>query len=103
MLEHIIDASEPWGQVDIRVGMRRRRRWSDDVKGLVMAESYASGAVVSEVARQHRPHGPAPEAIRPRQLPTFGKRQVLSIARGDVGEELRSLYITNSHDLFNQL
>ena len=30
-----------------------RRRWSDDVKAQIVAESYASGAVVSEVARRH--------------------------------------------------
>jgi transposase-like protein len=31
----------------------RRRRWSDDVKAQIVAESYAAGAVVSEVARRH--------------------------------------------------
>ena len=30
-----------------------RRRWSDDVKAQIVAESYAPGAVVSEVARRH--------------------------------------------------
>src|SRR6201997_2187405 len=30
-----------------------RRRWSDDVKAQIVAESYARGAVVSEVARRH--------------------------------------------------
>src|ERR1700752_790459 len=31
----------------------RRRRWSNDVKEQVVAESCALGAVVSEVARRH--------------------------------------------------
>jgi transposase-like protein len=31
----------------------RRRRWSGDVKAQIVAESYAPGAVVCEVARRH--------------------------------------------------
>jgi transposase len=39
--------------VDIQIGAGRRRRWSDKAKGQIVAESYAPGAVVSEVARRH--------------------------------------------------
>ena len=53
MVDHIVDASEPRGRVDIRVGVGRRRRWSVETKGRIVAESFAPGAVVSEVARRH--------------------------------------------------
>src|SRR5260370_16794395 len=53
MVDHIVDASKPRGRVDIQVGAGHRRRWSDEVKGRIVAESYAPGAVVSEVARRH--------------------------------------------------
>ena len=52
MVDHIVDASERRG-VDIRVGVGRRRRWRAEDKGRIVAESYAPGAVVSEVARRH--------------------------------------------------
>jgi transposase len=53
MVDHIVDASTPRGRVDIRSGVGRRRRWSDEEKGRIVAESCAPGAVVSEVARRH--------------------------------------------------
>src|SRR5947209_1575258 len=53
MVDHVFDTSRPRGRVDIHVGVGRRRRWSDEVKGRIVAESFAPGAVVSEVARQH--------------------------------------------------
>ena len=53
MVDHIVEASEPRGRVDIRVGVGRRRRWSVETKGRIVAESYAPGAVASEVARRH--------------------------------------------------
>jgi transposase len=53
MVDHIVDASELRGRVDIRVGVGCRRRWSEEAKGRIVAESYAPGAVASEVARRH--------------------------------------------------
>jgi transposase len=53
MVEHIVDTSKPRGRVEIQVGAERRRRWSDEVKGRIVAESYGPDAVVSEVARRH--------------------------------------------------
>src|SRR5215218_4058289 len=53
MVDHIVDALEPRGRVDIRVGVGRQRRWSVEAKGRIVAESFTPGAVVSEVARRH--------------------------------------------------
>src|SRR4029450_748450 len=53
MVDHIVDASAPRGRVEIRSGVGRRRRWSNADKGRIVAESFAPGAVVSDVARRH--------------------------------------------------
>src|ERR1700726_4005326 len=39
-------------RVEIISGIERRRRWSEEQKRSIVAESFAAGAVVSEVARR---------------------------------------------------
>jgi hypothetical protein len=51
MVDHIVDASGPRGRVEIRNGVGRRRRWSDEEKGRIVAESFAPGAVDSRVGQ----------------------------------------------------
>src|ERR1700688_444802 len=53
MVDDIFDTSRPRGRVEIRTGVGRRRRWTEEEKGRIVAESYGPGAVVSEVARRH--------------------------------------------------
>ncbi|WP_456774203.1 transposase [Bradyrhizobium sp. USDA 4369] len=44
MIEHAVEASP----VELR-----RRRWSEESKALIVADSMAPGAVILEVARRH--------------------------------------------------
>jgi len=55
MVDHIVDASERRGRIDIRAvsELGVDGGWSDKAKGRLVAESYEPGAVVSEVARRH--------------------------------------------------
>jgi transposase len=41
------------GRAEVRSGVLRRRRWTAEEKGRVVAQAVAPGAVVAEVARQY--------------------------------------------------
>jgi transposase len=47
-------------RVEVLVGTKRRREWSAEAKGRIVAESLIAGGVVSEIARRH--------GLRPQQL-----------------------------------
>ena len=40
-------------RIEILSGAERRRRWSDEAKARIVAESMVRGAMVSQVARRH--------------------------------------------------
>ncbi len=52
MTEDIVDTIGGRGRVEIRTGVGRKRRWSDEERGRIVAEAVTSGAV-SAVARRH--------------------------------------------------
>jgi transposase len=54
-------------RVEVITGIERRRKWSPEEKAEIVTESFAEGAVVSEVARRH--------GLNPQQL--FGWRAQL--------------------------
>jgi transposase len=79
MVDDIFDTSRSRGRVEIRTGVGRRRRWSKEEKGRIVAESYGPGAVVSEVARRYE--------ISPQHLFAWRKaaRTGLLALRGEEG------------------
>ena len=46
------DTKVAWRHVEI-TSVVRRRRWSDEEKGRIVAEAIAPGAVIADVARRH--------------------------------------------------
>lgn len=46
-------AQRPRGRAEILGGVVRRRRWSDEEKGRIVAEAITPGAVISRIARRH--------------------------------------------------
>ena len=44
-------------RIELITGTTRRRRWSDDERARILAESFEPGANISAVARRHGVHG----------------------------------------------
>ncbi len=49
--------TESYRRIELITGTTRRRRWSDDERARILAESFEPGANVSAVARRHGVHG----------------------------------------------
>src|SRR6266404_1474632 len=85
MVDDIFDNSRrPLGRVEVRTGVGRRRRWSEEQKGRIVAESYRAGAVVSEVTRRYE--------ISPQHLFAWRKaaRGGLLVLPNEEGADVRS-------------
>jgi transposase len=47
---------EPFRRIEVITGVERRRRWSEQDKARIVAESLKPGVIVAEVARRHGIH-----------------------------------------------
>lgn len=47
---------EPLRRIEVITGLERRRRWSEEDKARIVAESLEPGMIVAEVARRHGIH-----------------------------------------------
>jgi len=54
MVQHFLETSEPGvSRLEVLEGPTGRRRWSDEAKAAIVAESFLPGVRVSDVARRH--------------------------------------------------
>jgi len=56
MSDAMLDArqeGDSYRRIEVITGQRRRRRWTAQEKARIVAESFAEGANISEVARRH--------------------------------------------------
>src|SRR3979411_22688 len=53
MSDTICDTKLARGRMDIRTGVGRRRRWTVQEKGRIVAEALTAGVPVAEIARRH--------------------------------------------------
>jgi len=69
MVDDIFDNSRPLGRVEVRTGVGRRRRWSEEQKGRIVAESYRAGAVVGATVREPNWPSISKVPLRSKEIP----------------------------------
>jgi len=74
-------------RVEVLGGVERRRRWSDDEKMRIIAETLAPGAKVAAVARRH---GVSPSLL------FFWRRQARTVAKNDITPRFAAVRIAAS-------
>ncbi len=72
---------EPFRRIEVITGVERRRRWSEEDKARIVAESLEPGVVVADVARRH--------GIHRNQL--YGWRNAFGVRPTKVGEASEAL------------
>ena len=78
--------TEPVRRMEVFTGAGRRRKWSDEDKARIVAETVASGESVCAVARRH--------GLSPQQL--FGWRRQLREAAAQHSEEEELQFVPRS-------
>ena len=83
-------------RIELITGRTRRRRWSDDERARILAESFEPGANISAVARRHGVHGgllhywrkqaKTRNAAAPADAPLFIPVAIAKASGGGVGE-----------------
>jgi len=56
MVDAMLDArqeDDSYRRIEVITGRRRRRRWTAEEKGRIIAESFETDTNISEVARRH--------------------------------------------------
>jgi transposase len=110
-VDRMVDHKEPDLQrVEVITGVGRRRRWSDDFKAQVVAESLEPDMVISEVARRHglkpqqlfswrnqfRTHAPVPRAFAPvvvEPQPDAAKPNILPARDGRTSRDMIEIVV----------
>jgi transposase len=67
MVQHLLEGGRSgFARLEVIEGPTGRRSWTDEAKGRIVAESFAPGAIVNEVAKRH--------GLTPQHLTTWRRK-----------------------------